>query len=60
MTTEIVKIQRGRFSPHFQVARAWLSAASATIQKDRRLAIDYIDSAIVELKELRVELERPA
>jgi hypothetical protein len=56
----IVKIQRGRYSHYFQVARAWLIAASALVVEDRLEAIDYVDKAILELTRLRGALKRYA
>ena len=53
----IVKIQRGRYSHLFQVVRAWLSAASAYASVDKKEAILYIDSAIVELQNLKKVLK---
>ena len=53
----IVKIQRGKYSSHFQVARAWLSAASALVLQDKDGAIGFIDAAILELKNLRIALK---
>jgi hypothetical protein len=52
----VVRIQRGRYSSHFQVARAWLSAASALVNLDPESAISFIDGAIHELKRLRKSL----
>lgn len=54
----IVKIQRGRYSHYFQVARAMLSAASAVAATDSRMAIVYIDAAMLELRNLKVVLGR--
>jgi hypothetical protein len=54
----IVRIARGEFSNHFQVARAWLSAASALVVLDKTKAIDFIDQAIGELQQLKVNLKR--
>jgi len=54
--TKIVKIQRGRYSPGFQVARAWLSAASALAPTRPAAAISYIEGAISELQALRTRM----
>lgn len=54
--TNSVKIERGVLSSYFQVARSWISAASGVMDRDRNLAIAYIDGAIDELKALRKKL----
>jgi hypothetical protein len=57
MTTK-VKIERGAYSRYFQVARAWLMAASALVPTDKQLAVAYIQTAIDELMRLRTALEK--
>jgi hypothetical protein len=57
MTTK-VKIERGNYSRYFQVARAWLMAASALVATDKQGASSFVGSAIVELQELRSALEK--
>lgn len=51
-----VKIMRGRFSPRFQVVRAWLSAASAVVLTNHNESLTFIDMAILELKQLKVDM----
>lgn len=52
----LVKIERGKFSPYFQVARAWLTAASALASHDQMQAVHYINGAIEELEKLKRSL----
>ena len=52
----VVRIQRGLFSPYFQVARAWITAASALATVDRYVAASYIDQAIIELQALKTRM----
>lgn len=55
-TTKTVRIERGKYTPFFQVTRAWISAASALVSIDRTQAIEYIDEAIHSLGDLKVRL----
>lgn len=54
--TKLVKIERGRYSPNFQVARAFITAASAMVSVDPKKAAKHLDHAIKELVELRLNL----
>jgi hypothetical protein len=54
--TKTVKIERGKFSPNFQVARAFITAASAMASVNPREAAKHLDRAIKELVELRLNL----
>lgn len=56
MKETIVRIQRGKYGPHFQVTRSWISAASALAVVDPDKASNFIYAAIQELKTLRTEL----
>lgn len=55
-TTDTVAIRRGRYSAHFQVARAMLSAASAVVNSTPKKAVSFIDDAIAELDVLKGQL----
>lgn len=52
----IVKIERGKFSHHFQLVRAMLSAASASLNHDTKSAVNYIDEAMLQLARMRLDL----
>jgi len=58
--TKHVLIERGRYSSYFQVARAWLTAASARAVSSPHEAIAFLDAAIKELRELRAMIVRSA
>jgi hypothetical protein len=55
MATEIV-IVRGKYTPRFQITRAWLSAASAIISINPTRALNFIDEARSELAQLEKDL----
>ena len=55
-TTEVVRIQRGKYSVHFQFIRAMLSAASALIPTDPKEAMDYLDKMAEELQMMKLRL----
>ena len=57
MTTEVVRIQRGKYSVHFQLVRALLAAASALIPTDPREALEYLDKISAEMQMLKLRLE---
>jgi hypothetical protein len=54
----IVRIERGSYSRYFQVARAWLMAASASAVTNPAEASRFIEAAILELKMLNKHLKR--
>jgi hypothetical protein len=55
---ELVQIRRGRYSPQFQVVRAWLSAASAIAHTNKQAALDFLDRAILDLQMLRADIKQ--
>jgi hypothetical protein len=55
--TKIVKIERGQFSPRFQVARALITAGSALVTTEPIQAEMYITDAIIELEMVRSALK---
>ena len=56
MGTTEVRLRRGRYSAHFQVTRAMLSAASALIPTDPKEAMDYLDKMAEELQMMKLRL----
>lgn len=52
----IVKIERGQYSPTFQVVRAYLSAASAVASTDANRMVAFIDDAVTELRIMRSQV----
>ena len=58
--TKLVTIERSRYSSYFQVTRAWLSAASALVAAEPSQAVEFIDAAIRELRDLRSTIMRAA
>jgi hypothetical protein len=58
--SSIVRIERGSYSRYFQVARAWLMAASASVSTNPREALSFIDAAIRELRVLRQAVKEGA
>ena len=60
MSTEVVRIQRGRYSPKLQVARAMITACSATASTEPAQAAEYIGAAIYELQLLQERLRKEA
>jgi hypothetical protein len=55
-SVRLVKLERGRFSSKFQVARACISAASALMAVDPQEAKQYLSAAIKELALLHRDL----
>lgn len=55
-TTDTVAIRRGRYSAHFQVARAMLSAASAVVNSNPNKAMQFLDTATIELNALKKQI----
>jgi hypothetical protein len=53
---KLVKLERGRFSSKFQVARACISAASALMSDDPSKARVYLASAIDELLRIKQDI----
>ena len=60
MSAEVVRIQRGRYSPKIQVARAMITACSATASTEPAKAAEYIGAAIYELQLLQERLRKEA
>lgn len=55
---ELVQIQRGKYSPTFQVARARMSMASAVVHQSPKSAVRHIEDAVEELNGLIAEIYR--
>lgn len=60
MGTTAVQIQRGKYSPKIQVARAMITACSATASTEPERAADYIGAAIYELQQIQQRLREEA